>query len=323
MNFKKTFQNSVFLFLTLFILPLQVFAYSNYIIPGGENIGIELHSKGILVVGFYEVNGSYPNDLKVGDKILKIEGIEVANIQEMVHTISQYKDSIKVTYERNEKSYETTIPLFEEDGVTKTGLYVKDQINGIGTLTYIDPETKLFGALGHEILEKTTGKILEIKDGKIYDSTVTSITKSENGNPGEKNAKTKKEEVEGTITENTKHGIFGTYSGSLDGKTYKVANPEDIKLGSAKIRTVLNGKEIGEYSIQITKINPSDTTKNLSFTITDEELLNSAGGIVQGMSGSPILQDDYIIGAITHVVVDSPTKGYGIFITNMLEEAEN
>lgn len=330
MNFKKIFQNSIILLLTLFSMPLSVFAYSDYIIPGGQNIGIELHTDGVLIVGLYKVNDEFPGKtagLKVGDSIFKVNGKEVSSINEMVNEIHKVEDTgtVKIEYNRNGETYQANLNIFkDENNVYKTGLYVKDSITGIGTLTYIDPETKLYGALGHEILEKTTGKILEIKDGKIYHSTVTGITKSENGVPGEKNAKLDQNDIKGSIKENTEHGIFGTYTKELpDEKTYKVANPQDVKTGDAVIRTVLNGTEIKEYKIKITKINQTGTTKNLSFTITDDELLNTTGGIIQGMSGSPILQGKYLIGAVTHVVVDSPRRGYGIFITNMLEEAEN
>ena len=165
---------------------------------------------------------------------------------------------------------------------------------------------------------------MEIKDGKIYKSEVTSITKSSNGNPGEKNAIFYNEEVFGNIEKNTSSGIFGDYTESTDGlKKYKVANTDEIKLGEAKILTVLKGNDVKEYTINITRLNESKSKyKNILFDITDEELLESTGGIVQGMSGSPIIQDDKIIGAVTHVVVDNPKKGYGIYITNMLSEME-
>lgn len=180
-------------------------------------------------------------------------------------------------------------------------------------------------AISHEIIESNTGQMLEVKDGKILKSTVTNIERSENGNPGSKNAKLDYDQVEGEISENTSSGIFGTYTSSLpDKKVYKVANPSDIKKGEAKILTVIGGEEVKEYKINILKINESDkNNKNILFEITDQELLEKTGGVVQGMSGSPIIQDDYIIGAVTHVVVDDPKKGYGIFITNMLEEGEN
>ncbi len=326
----KNFKNSFFLLLLLFIIPINVLAYSDRIIAGGENIGITLNSNGILIVGTYEVNGTSPAKeagLKTGDVIQKINNNSVSTIEDMATEINKVKDEkITVTYSRNNKEKNTTLNLYkDENDIYKTGLYVKDSVTGIGTLTFIDPETKIFGALGHEIQEQTTGKIFEIKDGDIFTSTVTGILPSSDGIPGEKRAEYDKSNTKGTVTENTKQGIFGKYTSNIkNGKTYKVAKPKEIKKGKAKILTVLNGTDIKEYEINITDISLDDKeTKNFVFEITDKELLNKTNGIIQGMSGSPIIQGDNIIGAVTHVVIDNPHKGYGIFITNMLEEAEN
>ncbi len=330
MIFKKFKKSATLLLLSLFIMPFQVFAYSEYLIPGGENIGIQIHSKGILVVGVYEVNGTYPASdagLMLGDKIVKINGEDVGDINDMIAKINQAETlSLKVTYERANKTGNTTLNIVKEDDVFKTGLYVKDSITGIGTLSFIDPNTKLFGALGHEITEKNTGKILEVKDGKIFDADVTGIDRSEEGTPGSKNAKFDMTSQNGTILENTESGIFGTFTSEIPNKKlYKVATPKDVKLGEAKLLTVISGNEIGEYDIQILKVNnnTSQKTKNILFEITDKDLLEKTGGVVQGMSGSTIIQGDYIVGAVTHVVVDAPNRGYGILIVNMLEEAEN
>ncbi len=329
MFFKKIKKRISFLLLIL-SMPITTLAYSDYLIPGGENIGIELHAKGVLIVGTYKVGDHTPSEesgLKIGDIITEIEDNKVANIEQMVQKIdaASIKEVVKVTYLRNNIEKETNLKLYKDNNVYKTGLYVKDRIVGVGTLTFIDPNTKTFGALGHEITEKTTGQILEIKDGKIFNTNVTGIDASTNGNPGEKNASFEREEVKGTVSENTTQGIFGTYTEPLPSKKqYKVASSTEIKEGKAKILTVTSGKEISEYEIVITQVNTdSKKNKNFVFEITDSKLLEKTGGIVQGMSGSPIIQGDYIVGAVTHVVVDNPTKGYGIFIENMLKEAEN
>ena len=327
----KKFKKSIFLLLLfLFIIPINVFAYSDKIIVGGQNIGISLNSKGVLIVGTYEVNGTSlakEAGLKTGDIIEKINGNKISNIEQMATEINKIKDEkISLTYLRDNKEKETTLNLYkDENNIYKTGLYVKDSVTGIGTLTFIDPNTKIFGALGHEIQEQTTGKIFEIKDGTIFSSEVTDVVPSSDGSPGEKRAEYDKEDITGEVNENTTQGIFGKYTAEITGgKTYKVAEPNEIKKGNAKILTVLNGTEIKEYEINITQINSEkQKNKNFVFEITDKELLNKANGIVQGMSGSPIIQGDNIIGAVTHVVIDNPHKGYGIFITNMLEEAEN
>ena len=324
-------KKSIFLLLLfLFIIPANAFAYSDRIIAGGQNIGISLNSKGVLIVGTYEINGTSPAedaDLKTGDIIEKINGNKISTIEDMATHLNKVKDQeITVTYLRNNKENETTLNLYkDEKDIYKTGLYVKDSITGIGTLTFIDPNTKKFGALGHEIQEQTTGKIFEIKDGTIFSSKVTGVFPSTDGSPGEKRAEYDKTDTTGKVKENTTQGIFGEYTANIDNsKTYNVAQPNEIRKGKAKILTVLNGTDIKEYEINITQINSKkQKNKNFVFEITDEELLNKTGGVIQGMSGSPIIQGDNIIGAVTHVVIDNPHKGYGIFITNMLEEAEN
>ena len=327
---KLKFKKAILFLLLLLIMPISVFAYSDYLIPGGENIGIELEASEIMVVGTYEINGSNPATeagIMIGDKITHINGVKVNNISEMINIIDKNKDdgNIEITYKRADKSHKAKLKLYKDDNdVYKTGLYVKDRITGIGTLSFIDPKTKIYGALGHEIIEKSTGQILEIKDGKIFESNVTSVNPSTEGTPGEKNATYNYENVFGNVVENTNKGIYGIYSSTLpDTKKYKVVSPSDIKLGEAVIHTVISGNEVKEYKINILKLIENDKTKNILFEITDPELLEKTGGIVAGMSGSPILQGDNIIGAITHVVIDNPKRGYGIFITNMLEEAEN
>lgn len=313
------------------LIPFNVFAYSDYIIASGQNIGIELKSNGILIVGTYKVGTKDPAtdaNLQKGDKITHINNQEVHSIEEMLNVLdkSSNKEEIKINYQRGSEKKETTLNLIEEEeNIYKTGLYVKDSINGVGTLTFIDPNTKIYGALGHEIIESTTGQKLEIKDGKIYSSIVTGITPSNRGDPGEKNAKYNVKDIYGNIKENSTSGIFGTYTRELPNtKKYKVAKKKDITTGDASILTVIFGNNIEEFKIKILKIMENEKSKkNILFEVTDEKLLNATGGIVQGMSGSPIIQNDFIIGAVTHVVVDDCKKGYGIFIESMLEEAEN
>ena len=331
MFFKKIKNTTILLLLSLFIIPTYALAYSDYVIAGGENIGIELNSSGIIIVGTYSINNINPAKeagLENGDKIIKINNKEVDNISNMLSVIeeSNNKEKLSITYLRGTKENTANIKLVKsDDNIYKTGLYVKDSITGVGTLTYIDPNTKLFGALGHEIIEKNTGQKLEIKDGKIYSSTVTGVTRSSIGSPGEKNARYDSSKVFGKVFENTNKGIFGTYTSEIPNKNlYSVAKVEDINTGKASIFTVIDNDKVEEFTINILKINKNDSvTKNILFEVTDERLLKVTGGIVQGMSGSPIIQGKNIIGAVTHVVIDDPTKGFGIFITKMLEEAEN
>jgi len=329
--FFKKIKNKFLIALLLLSIPSTILAYSDYIIAGGENIGISLNSNGVIIVGTYDVDGYSPakeSGLNNGDKIIKINDQETLNIEKMINVIENLnsKDNIKITYIRGNEEYDTNLSLKKDNNnIYKTGLYVKDNITGVGTLTFIDPKTRLFGALGHEIIEKNTGQKLEIKDGTIYSSTVTGVTKSSIGSPGEKNAKYDSSDIFGNVKENTTRGIFGEYTGNIPNKNlYKVATPSETKEGEATILTVIEDDKIEEFKINILKVNSNITsTKNILFEVIDDNLLKITGGIVQGMSGSPIIQNDKIIGAVTHVVVDDPTKGYGTFITKMLEEAEN
>ncbi len=306
------------------IFPMFVFAYSNEVILGGETIGIHIDTPGVMVIGFYKVNGSYQKgypEIHVGDYITHINETEVETIEELTSEIEKnIKDGqVIVTLKRQENSFKTALNLEQIDGVYKTGLYVKDGITGIGTLSYIDPSTKIYGALGHEIVESTSSSIVEVKTGNIFESTVTAIRKSSNGLAGEKNANFNFNHIYGDIKENTNRGIFGVYQEELS-KTYiPVGTKDDISLGNAQMYTVLKGQQKEPYDIDIIKIQEKNEVKNITFQITDERLLEKAGGIVQGMSGSPIVQNNKLIGAVTHVVVDNPITGYGIFITTMLE----
>lgn len=311
------------------LFPLNALAYSEYIIPGGESIGIELKSDGIMIVGFYKVNGKYnkgtPN-LKVADRITMVNGVNVESVDELVSEMEKNADDgqVELTVIRDGKNKRIKLELEREGETYKTGLYVKDEITGIGTLTYIDPETNIFGALGHNIVETNTNRSVEVKTGTIFKSSITSIDRSISGTPGGKNAKFFSSNTYGDVTKNIASGIYGIYTEEKPKKdTLKVANPDEITEGKAKIYTVLMDETLGEYEIEITKVDKDNPTKNIYFTVTDRELLSKTGGIVQGMSGSPIIQNDKIIGAVTHVVISNPANGYGINITSMLEAGEN
>lgn len=315
--------------LLLFIIPINIFAYSNEVIPGGETIGIEVNSKGVLVVGFYKVNNSYIGRLagfEIGDKIIKVDNNEVDDISSMVDVINKLDtNTVDFTILRGDKELKIPLELKKDtDNILKTGLYVKDSITGIGTLTYIDSNSKVFGALGHEIIEKTTNEKLDIKNGIIFGASVVGIDKSGDGKAGEKNARYDKTEIFGNVKENQISGIYGTYTSQLDNNNkVKVAKVDEIKKGKAMIKTVIENNKVEDFEINITDIDYNSDTKNLLFEIKDQRLLSKTGGIIQGMSGSPILQDDKIIGAVTHVIVNDPTKGYGIFITTMLKEGDS
>ncbi len=329
MFFKKIKNFMAIFIVATFIMPQTVFAYSKYIVAGGENIGLQINNKGIIIAGFYKVGNTYPAEdasLQKGDTIIEADGKSINTINDFINAIKDSNQkNLKLLYLRDNNKQTTTLNLILDDGVVKTGLYVKDMVSGIGTLTFIDPNTKIYGALGHEVIESQSGTMINVKDGKIYNSNVVSIDKSTRGEPGAKNADVDSNDVYGNIKENTNSGVFGNYTKDIPkDNLYEVADFESIKTGDAKIITVLNGNEKKEYSINILKVNNNkNDNKNILFEVTDNELLNKTGGIVQGMSGSPIIQDNKIIGAVTNVVVNNPKRGYAILITSMLEEAEN
>ena len=322
------FKRLLIIFLS-FIFPIySVFAYSNEVVLGGDNIGIELKTKGVLVVGLYKVNNELiasSSGITTGDYIISVNNKEVNTIDEFSNEINNDDDKkkIDVKYKRNNKEYKTNLMIELEDNEYKTGLYVKDKVNGIGTLTLIDPENNRFLALGHEIKDNVSNKLLDINDGSIYSSYITGIIKSTDGSIGEKESTTNLDDRNGTILNNTNKGIFGIYEANYNrNNLIKVADNSEVVLGEASILTAINGNEKREFKINIDKIDYKDNLKNILFSVTDKELLDITGGIVQGMSGSPIIQNGKIVGAVTHVIVDDCTKGYGIFIKNMLEESE-
>ena len=326
--FLKIRKTMLFLLLTYFILPINVLAYAKELIVGGNNIGITIQTDGILIVGTYSVRGkdlALDAGLKAGDQIKKVDGIKVSSIDDMASIFTKSQDyEVDITYLRNNISKNTKLKLVKENDIYKTGLYVKDQVSGIGTLTFINPKDNTYGALGHEINDSNTGTMLEIKDGKIYSSTVTSIEKSSDGTPGSKNATLDTKKIQGDVLKNTEGGIFGTYTGKIpDEEKMAVATSDEVKTGQAFIKTVVNKNIVKKYEINIIKVkkDSENKIKSILFEVTDDELLKQTGGIVQGMSGSPIIQNDKIVGAVTSVVVNHPTRGYGILIEDMLEEA--
>lgn len=319
----------LFTLFIIFLFPIVSLAYSKYIIPGGESIGIKINTDGLVVVGFYKVDGEYiaKKSFKIGDKIISVNDRRINTIDELTREIDNNdlsQGNVNVLIERGNKKMNVTLNLKEESGVYKTGLYVKDSLVGLGTLSYIDPVTKIYGALGHEITMSETGNKIDVRNGNILYSKVTSIDKSRNGKVGSKNAKIIFDNVIGTIEKNTNKGIYGKYTSSFDKDVLEIGEFSDIEKGSAYILTVTKDNKIEKYNINIIDkyYNKKDTQKAFSFEVSDKSLVSKTGGIVQGMSGSPIVQNNKIIGAVTNVLVDNVTLGYGISIITMLEEGE-
>ena len=325
MNFKRKLL--IIISILTFLFPLNIYAYSDKVILGGNNIGISVKTKEILVIGFYKVKDKYiasDSGFAIGDKIVKVNDNDVSSINELIDIINKSnKDSVKFTVFRNNNYLDIVLPLEKENDVYKTGLYIKDQITGIGTLTYIDPESNVFGSLGHEIADSKTGKIVNILSGFIFKSNITGIIKSSINKTGEKRAVFNLNEIDGNILKNTNKGIYGHYTGDINNKTLiDVGTSNEVKLGPAKIYTVLSDNNISSYDINIININFDSETKNILFEIVDNDLMNNTNGVIKGMSGSPIVQNNKIIGAVTHAIINDNTKGYGIFITTMLEEGD-
>lgn len=324
MNFKRKLL--YFLVSFIFIIPINTLAYSKYLIPGGESIGIKVESDGVYVVGFYKVDGkdiASDAGFKIGDRIIRVNDNIIHNTKDLIKNIDSKDDLINLTFDVIREGYEKSINVTlkkEKDSSYKTGIYVKDSIVGIGTLSYIDPETNTFGALGHEIEDNTMGFNFTISKGDIFSSKITSITKANTIKPGEKNASINTKDIYGNIKYNLETGIFGNFSKQIDNKDkLEVMNIDDVKIGKAEIITVLTNNKKEHYNIEILSINKDNKTKNFLIKVVDERLLKETGGIVKGMSGSPIIQDNKIVGVVTHTIVDNPTKGFGISITKMLE----
>ncbi len=316
--------------LLIFLFPYYVFAYSNYLFVGGESIGIKINTDGLIVIGFYKVGGEYiaKDNIKIGDIITKVNGESINNMSELSHVIDNSilnNNKVHIEINRQGEIINTTLPIKKEGGVYKTGIYIKDSIIGIGTLTYIDPESKIYGALGHEIRLDNNKNIVKVKNGNILESFVNSIDQSRNGYVGSKNASISYDKKLGNINVNTNKGIFGKYTSNLSNKElYEITDYSNIKKDIAYILTVTSNNKVEKYKIKIIDKydNKKDTQKAFSYEIIDKKLLSKTGGIIQGMSGSPIIQDNKIIGAVTNVLVDNVKYGYGISIITMLKEGE-
>jgi len=303
---------------------------------GGDSIGIEVRYEGVMISGTYAIpigNELYdPKDhgIEIGDRIIAVNDERITSMSDLYTVLSHYQEpqnTLQLTIMRNNQAIRVDLltQYNKAQQNFQSGLYIKDKITGVGTLTFYDPSHQTFGALGHEIMDSDLKEIADIHQGTIYPAEVTSITKAQEHIAGEKHATIDYEQPIGEITQNSTIGIYGTYSNTLQPKTQKLpwAKQDEIHTGEATIYTVLNGKEIQPFSIKITKLHKQNDMdmKGIEFTITDEALLKETSGVIQGMSGSPIVQNGKIIGAITHVITSNPHKGYGVYIEWMLKKA--
>ncbi|MGN1002726.1 MAG: SpoIVB peptidase [Oscillospiraceae bacterium] len=302
------------------------------LVPMGSTVGIQLRTEGILIVGLGQVETesgvcSPASDagLQPGDRIVKLGKTEIKTAADFLSAVAELDGSaVTLTALRDgkEMTFQVT-PARAAGGGWQLGLWLRDGVSGIGTLTFYDPVSGVYGALGHGINDTDTGLLLPAAEGVITHASVVDVIRGCEGKPGELCGTFDKEEILGSISSNTGCGIFGVYEdGGGCGQAIPVAEESEVRLGAATILANVSGDEVEEYSVEISRIyRDSGDNRFLMLTVTDPRLLETTGGIVQGMSGSPILQDGKLIGAVTHVLISDPTRGYGISIQDMLDAA--
>lgn len=310
------------------------------VIPVGNIAGVKLYTNGVLVVGMSEIEGydnkkykPYENKgIKEGDTIVKIDEKLINSTEDLIKTVnnSQGRD-IKVQYIHQEETKECSIsPVKTSNSQYKLGLWVRDSAAGVGTVSFYEPTSKTFGALGHGITDIDTNELINIASGEFVTTRILNITKGESGNPGKIQGTVENQTNIGKIYKNSKFGIYGKVDNisslNIDtSKEMEVALREEIKTGKATILCSLDNQQPQEYEIEIDKINKENNydNKSMQIKITDQKLLEKTGGIIQGMSGSPVIQNGKFVGAVTHVLVNDPTKGYAVFGDIMLKQSKN
>ncbi len=309
------------------------------VIPVGNVAGVKLYTSGVLVVGMSEIEGEdnkiykpYENTgIEEGDTIIKINDNEVSSTDDLIEKVNMSNGKeIEIEYIHDEETKECSItPVKTSSEEYKLGLWVRDSAAGVGTVTFYEPSTKQFGALGHGITDIDTGDLINISSGQFVTARILDIKRGEDGNPGKIQGTVEEQQTIGEITKNTEFGIYGQIedlsSLNIDtSKEMEVALRDEIELGKATILCSLDNQTVGEYEIEITKIYKENNynNKSMEIKVTDEALIEKTGGIIQGMSGSPIIQNGKFVGAVTHVLVNSSTEGYAIFGDLMLKQSK-
>jgi len=307
-------------------------APTTYLVPMGMTVGVRINTHGVMVLGTGDFAGEdgqthRPSEglLHAGDLILRINNEEITSKEFLSERVAQSDAPVILLVLRDEEEFtiEITPAAAKKDGVRRIGIWVRDSTKGIGTLTFYDPQTHQFGALGHGIMDVDTKLLMGVRDGSVMLSTITSVKRGERGAPGELEGSVQQNRTLGTVTANTSGGIFGQMEPAALPDlpaALPTANRSQITTGSATLLTNAVDNRVQEFDIIIENVNrfATEETKGMVIRITDPALLEATGGIVQGMSGSPILQNGHIIGAVTHVFVQDPARGYAIFIENML-----
>ena len=303
------------------------------LVPVGQTVGIDIKCDGVMVVAIGEVESARgmvspgtDAGLLLGDVITQVGSEKVASATAFKEAIEKAQgEAVSVHLRRGAENLQLTLtPVLDESGDYELGLWLRDSMAGIGTVTFYDPKSGIFGALGHSVSEVETGTLMPLAGGSIMPASVKSVRKGASGAPGELQGEFDFTRKIGTLFSNTMTGIFGHASGS---DTFSQATPlpigtaGDLTLGAAKIRTNVEGTDIQEFDIEISRIFSGGDDRNMMITVTDPALIARTGGIVQGMSGSPILQNGKIVGAVTHVLINNPERGYGISIERMVANA--
>ncbi|MDO5397312.1 MAG: SpoIVB peptidase [bacterium] len=316
---------------------IQTCAYAEdndvYVIPSGRSVGVKLYTDGLTVAGVEKITGADGKSvspaadagIKKGDIIYSVNGVALSTVEQLAGEINKSPDSVRLEVRRGCESMSITAdPAEASDNALKLGMWVRDSTAGIGTITYYQPENNTYAALGHGICDSDTGNILTVKSGNIQQCNDLTVKKSERGAPGELDAVFNGPEL-GVVELNSSAGIYGKMNSDeyVRGNPVKIAPDIEVHEGEAYIMTDAAGGGVEYYTVELQKLKPgSDDTKGIVFKVTDERLKEATGGVVKGMSGAPIIQEGKLVGAVTHVFVNDPMKGYGIFIENMLAQAE-
>lgn len=301
-----------------------------YLVPLGTVFGIKLYTDGVIVSSLEKIDtpeGSFSPasdaGVKPGDFIVEVENVKIENNAELRKLIAEDEDGkLKLLVRRDGGYFSTEVSLIKENGKYKAGMWIRDSAAGIGTLTYYNPETMEFGGLGHGICDIDAGKIMTLKEGQPENIIISGIIKGERGIAGRIKGYFSGDDALGVINKNLETGIYGKLNFIPEGEKMMVAKSEEITPGKAEILATVDNSGVCSYEIKITDIfRDGRKTKNMVIEITDEYLLEKTGGIIQGLSGCPIIQNGKLIGAVTHVFLENPSCGYGIFIENMLSTA--
>ncbi len=303
-------------------LALTAAAQPTELVPVGRAVGLELETGGVYVAGVDET-AQAAGLIKPGDRVLEAGGRPVTQPQELAELVQgSGGEAVVLRILRRGRVMSFTLKPELREGRWRLGLYLREKIAGIGTVTFYDPATGRFGALGHGVSDPVTGAAIEIKGGLAHLAAIESVVMGERGKAGELVKAEQSGPLAGTITQNTPCGLFGLAEGAVfSGPALPVAQPEEVTPGKAEILSCVAGDAPRRYAITILSVHADEAgARDLELRIDDKALLSRTGGIVQGMSGSPILQNGKLVGAVTHVLVQSPARGYGIFLTRMLEQ---